>query len=353
MSGPEPAGRRFRAPVVALGLAMLMLALAVVSVGVGPVPISPGKTLRVLVHALPGVGAAIDVTDVPPEDAEIILSIRPPRVVVAVLVGVALALAGTIMQGFFQNPMADPYIIGVSSGAGFGATLAVALGLHQRVLGMSMLSAFAFAGSVGVTLLVYTLARRGGRVPTGTLLLTGVAVGAMVSAVTSLMLLYRTNDLKPLVQWLMGSLAGRQWSHALTILPYVAIGAPLALMYARDLNAMLAGDEPAMHLGVDVGRTRLALLVLAAALASAAVAVAGVIGFVGLVVPHISRLLVGPDHRRLLPVAALGGAVLLLIADLLSRTMPGFQEVPVGIVTSVLGCPFFLLLLCQSRQTRF
>jgi len=353
MTGTEPAGRRLRAPAVAAGLAVLLVALAVLSVGVGAVRIPPGKTLRVLAHELPMIGATIDTADVPPEEVEIIRSIRPPRAVVAVLVGVALALAGTIMQGFFQNPMADPYIIGVSSGAGFGATLAVALGLHQRVLGMNMLSLFAFAGSVGVTFLVYALARRGGRVPTGTLLLTGVAVGAMVSAVTSLILLYRTNDLKPLVQWLMGSLAGRQWSHVLTILPYVVIGAPLSLMYARDLNAMLAGDEPAMHMGVDVGRTRVALLVVAAALASAAVAVAGVIGFVGLVVPHISRLLVGPDHRRLLPVAALGGAVLLLIADLLSRTMPGFQEVPVGIVTSVLGCPFFLLLLCRSRQTRF
>jgi len=325
----------------------------VLSIGLGPVHIPAGQTARAIASAVPGIGGRVDVSDIPESRREIILSLRSPRVLVGMLVGMALALSGALMQGYFQNPMADPYIIGVSSGAGLGATLAMALRLDERFLGMSSVSLFALVFGLAATFLVYGLARQGGRVPTGTLLLTGIAVGAMVTALTSLILLYGTHDLKPVIRWLMGSLSGKEWRHVLAILPYVAVGLPLGLTYARDLNALVAGDEAAKYMGVDVERTRTSLLVLSAALAASAVAVAGVIGFVGLVVPHIMRLAVGPDHRRLLPVSALAGAVLVLGADLISRMAPGFQEAPVGIVTAVLGCPFFLFLLYRSRGSRF
>ncbi|HUS79854.1 MAG TPA: iron chelate uptake ABC transporter family permease subunit, partial [Armatimonadota bacterium] len=256
----------------------------------------------------------------------------------------------------FQNPMAAPSIIGVSSGASLGATLAIILGLQVRVVGLSAIPVLAFATALGVTALVYVLSRRGGHTPVGVLLLTGIAVGAMMSALSALLLVTGQDptrrDLDQVVYWMMGSVAGRGWPHVTMILPYVVAGSALTWVLGRDLNLIALGDEVARYLGLDVERVKLMLLALASLLAASAVAVSGVIGFVGLIIPHLMRIVVGPNNRVLLPASALAGGALLAAADLVARTAIAPTEIPVGIITSLLGAPFFLYLLHHRREYR-
>ena len=268
----------------------------------------------------------------------------------ALLVGAALAVAGTAMQGFFQNPMADPYIVGVSSGAALGATIGMVFHIDIWVAGLSAIPVLAFAGALGATFLVYALSLRGGRVPVGLLLLTGVAVGALTAAATSLLMILGDEDTRLILFWLLGSLSSRRWEHVQMIMPYVGIGVALIWVYARDLNLLLLGEETAKHTGVEVERVKLIVLSASALLAAAAVSVSGIIGFVGLLVPHLMRLIVGPDHRRLIPASALMGALLLVLADTLARTLASPSEIPIGIITSALGCPFFLFLVARRRD---
>jgi len=325
-------------------LLIALLGVMGLSVGVGPARVSLAEVGRVLgAHLLGRGGGDLD------RAGQIIWEIRVPRTLVALLVGASLAVAGTLMQGFFQNPMADPYLIGVSAGASLGATLALTLKWTFSLLGFSAVPFCAFAGALGVTVTVYLLARRGGRVPAGTLLLTGIAVGSLASALTSCLIVFSPHDIGPVVFWLMGSLANRDWSHVAMVAPYFGIGVAVVSLYARDLNVLLLGDEAAMQLGLEVERVKLILLTVAALLAAAAVAVSGIIGFVGLIVPHLTRLLVGPDHRRLLPMAAITGAILLTGADLLARSLARI-EIPIGIITALLGGPFFLYLLARRRD---
>lgn len=312
---------------------------ALLALGIGPVDIAPGRVWALLT----------DQAATSPE-AVIVRSIRLPRVVLAVLVGATLGLAGAVMQGFFQNPMADPYIVGVSSGAGLGASLAFWLGLDFWFAGVHAVSFMAFGGGIGAAFSVWGLA--GGRLgdrPTA-LLLTGVALGALATAVTSFIMLQSGSDMQRILFWLMGSLSSRRWEHVHMIWPYALVGAGVVFYLARDMNLLLQGVETARHLGVDALRVRRLLLIAATLLTAAAVSVSGIIGFVGLVVPHLARLVVGPDHRVLLPVSMLGGGMLLLVADTVARTCMAPAEIPVGIITALLGCPFFLYLL--QRQGR-
>ena len=333
-------------------LAALVVAL-LGAVVIGPANIPAGHALRAIAHALPFVGEHVSLAGIPPGHCDVVLRVRLPRAVLGVVVGAALAAAGAVMQGFFRNPMADPYIIGISPGAALGAVLAIVLDIRLRVLSLGAVPLFAFAGALAVTFVVYALARRGGRVPVGTLLLTGIAVGALASAVTSALIIYRQNDMGQAVVWLMGSLNGRGWGHVAMVAPLAVAGAAIARVYARELNVMLLGDEPAQYVGVDVERARRALLVTSAMLAAAAVAACGVIGFVGLIVPHMMRRIVGPDHRRLLPASLLAGAALVVLADLAARTVLAPRELPIGIITAVIGAPFFLYLLWRTRETAF
>jgi len=327
-------------------LAVLLVGV-VLSLGIGAVAIAPGKVLAIL---LDGVGngwesAAGDV------EAVIVRDIRLPRVLLAVLVGAALAQSGAVMQGFFQNPMADPYIIGVSAGAALGASLAAFFAVDFWFLGINGTGVCAFGGALAVTGLVYAVSMRGGRLPVTLVLLTGVAIGSLAAALTSFLIISSDQDLHQILFWLMGSLSARRWDHVMMIWPQILVGILLLQFFARDLNLMLQGEENAKHLGVDVERVKRILLVLAALLAAAAVAVSGIIGFVGLIVPHVMRLLVGPDHRRLFPSVILGGGILVVGADLLSRILIAPAEVPIGIITALLGCPFFLYLLSRRRDS--
>jgi len=272
-------------------------------------------------------------------DQAIVGSLRLPRIALAALVGFALATAGTVMQGFFRNPMADPSIIGVSSGAAVGAVATIVFPLTMPF----GLQTAAFAGGLVTAFAVYLIATENGRTPVATLLLAGVAIQAFLSAVISYMMLRAGDSLEQVVLWLMGNLRNSQWSEVEATLPLVVGLFLILLAYSRDMNVLLLGEEDAQALGIEVERTKQLLLAGSAVITAAAVAVAGVIGFVGLIVPHMMRLLVGPDHRILLPTSALAGAIFLVVADTIARSGPAV--VPVGIVTATVGAPFFLFLL--------
>jgi iron complex transport system permease protein len=321
-------------------MGLLLAALVVVSLGNGTVDIAPGRVLEVLLGQERGAAT----------EATIVREIRLPRVVLAMLVGGMLGLSGAVMQGFFRNPMADPYIIGVSSGAALGATLALSLALDFWVWGISSVSLFAFAGALGATLLVAGISLRGGRLPATVVLLSGVAVASLTSALTPLLMLASHADLQRIFYWLMGSLAARRWDHVQMVWPYALGGVVFLQFYARDLNLILQGEEQAQYLGVEVEKVKRVLLAVSALLTAAAVAVSGVVGFVGLIVPHLMRLIVGPDHRRLFPASVLGGAILVVGADLLARQLLAPAELPIGVITALLGGPFFLYLLRRNRE---
>ena len=316
--------------------------LMMLSLALGPVSVEPSRVVALLL--------ASD-TDLAEDDPAtvIVRTIRPPRVLLAVLVGALLSLSGAVMQGLFQNPMADPYVVGVSSGAALGATIALSLSLELWIFGVHSVSLFAFVGALGVTFFVYGISVRGGRVPVTVLLLTGVAIGSLAAAMTSFLMMMSQHNLHRILYWLLGGLASRRWEHVEMIWPYAVVGVIVLQVYARDLNLLLQGEESAQYLGVNVERVKLLLLATAALLTAAAVAVSGIVGFVGLLVPHIMRLIVGPDHRRLFPAAALGGAILVVGADILARTLIAPAEIPLGVITSLLGCPFFLFLLHRRR----
>jgi len=335
--------RRHWKVFIALLLSLLLLSI-VAAIGIGPVPIPPPVVAGALVRKVPFLGGAFPfpVTRV---ESVIITSIRLPRVLLAVLVGSALAVSGAVMQGLFRNPMADPYVIGLSSGAALGASLSIVFGLG----GISTPLA-AFAGGAGAVFLVYGIARENGRVPVETLLLSGIAVAVFLSAVTSLIMYLAGEGLHKVVFWLMGGIWAANWSQVkLTALP-VVLGVSGVLFLARDLNIILLGEEHATHLGVEIEKVKQVLLLLSALLAGVAVAMSGIIGFVGLVIPHMARIVVGPDHRILIPTSALAGGIFLLWADTLARVVIAPAEMPVGILTALVGAPFFVYLLKTKKN---
>jgi len=286
-----------------------------------------------------------------PPHFTIVWDIRLPRALLAALAGAALSASGTAMQSFFQNPMADPYLVGVSAGGALGAVTAIALGVSVSGSAFSGAPVCAFIGALGVTWLVYLLSRRGGRLPVGTFLLTGIATGSLVTAITSFIVLTHQESTRVVLFWLMGSLSAARWVDVAGVLPYFVVGLALLVWHLRDLDALLLGEVSAQHLGINVQRSRAWLLAGSSLMTAAVVAATGLIGFVGLVVPHLMRLLVGPRHSRLLPAAVLAGGTLVVCADLIGRTIWP-TEVPIGIVTTFLGVPFFLFLLAREGKQR-
>jgi iron complex transport system permease protein len=327
-------------------LALLLLVSVFLALLTGSVAIPARTVLAILLHqvGLIGSGAWGETA------TAIVLDLRLPRVVLACLVGAGLAGAGTVFQGLLRNPLADPYIIGVSAGAAFGATLAITSGLATGFAGLAATPLAAFVGAVGASGLVYRLARRGEDAPVEDLLLAGVAVSAFLGALVSWFQLAGGESLQRVIYWLMGGFSGRGWPHVFMAAPFVSVGLAVAWLYGRDLNAFLLGDETARSMGVHVASARRMLIAAGAMMAASTVAAAGLVGFVGLVVPHLLRLLAGPDHRRLIPVAAMGGAALLVLADTVARSALSDGELPVGILTALIGAPFFLLVLLRERR---
>jgi iron complex transport system permease protein len=282
----------------------------------------------------------------------IISQIRLPRIICGALVGVALATAGVVYQGIFRNPMADPYVIGASTGASLGSALVFVLGIGVAVFGVNSVQVLAFVGALVTVLFVYTLSKVGSKVPVTTLLLTGIAVSLFQNAiVTYLKTVASDQVLHGLTYWLIGSLSSTEsWDNVFAILPFVVVGFIIAYLYSRDLNILALGEDQAQHLGVEIEKVKRILLISGALMTAAAVSISGLIGFVGLIIPHLTRVLVGPDHRILIPTSALVGSSFLMMCDAVSRVIMGSGEAPVGIITAFAGAPFFIYLLRRKRK---
>lgn len=334
-------------PVVIAALCLVFAALLALAIGKAPIP--PAMPFQMALSRL-GVDRAMDW----PASAEtILLQIRLPRIALAGLVGGALAVAGATYQGVFRNPLADPYLLGVASGASLGAVLAFILPIPRDLFAIGAVQALAFLGALVAAFAVYTLARVGGSVPTTTLLLAGVAISAAASAVTAYLMYIRGDQLLVIYAWLLGGFNVASWQEARLIAPLVLLSAVFMALGGRVMNAMQFGEEQAATLGIPVEQAKFVLLGAATLATAAAVSAGGLIGFVGLVVPHITRLLCGPDYRRLVPTAALLGAAFLILADAAARAAPGPSEIPVGVVTAAIGAPFFLLLLRRQKRATF
>lgn len=329
-----------------VGLALGVLAAAVLlALALGPVWVPPDVTVRVLASHLPGVGEA----DVSAAWRVIIWDVRLPRVLLAGAAGATLALAGATYQGVFRNPLADPYLIGVATGAALAATIVLVSGAPAAWHGLSVLPTAAFAGAIGSVALVYTVARVNGGTSATTLILAGVAVASLSTAVTSYLMLRDTTNALRVLSVVLGGFNTASWEKLGWMAPYAAPAALVILAHGRLLNVLALDEEQARHLGVDVERTKVVLLGAASLAAAAAVSVSGTIGFVGLIVPHAVRLVWGPDHRHVLPLSLLYGGAFLIGADLIARTADAPSEIPVGIVTAVCGVPFFLYLLRRAK----
>ncbi|MFG3031682.1 FecCD family ABC transporter permease [Streptomyces sp. NPDC048253] len=341
-----PAGRTRHGTVRLLtaGLILALLVLVPVAGGLGAYPVPVGDVLSSVQYRTGLGGHELD------RVAESVLwNVRFPRIVLALLVGASLGCAGALMQGVFGNPLAEPGVIGISSGAAVGAVASIAFGLD--FLGNWTVSAFAFAAGLGTVLLVYVMSRSGGRTEVVTLILTGIAVNAFAGALIGLCLFFAdTAAIQQITFWQLGSLSQATWPKVLAVLPCAALGLALAPLYSRRLDLLALGERPARHLGVDVERLRIVLILVVALLTAAAVSVSGIISFVGLVVPHLLRMAAGPEHRFLVPGSALLGAVVLLAADLAARTVAVPAELPLGVLTALLGSPFFFWLLRRTRR---
>ncbi|GAP09060.1 ABC-type Fe3+-siderophore transport system, permease component [Bellilinea caldifistulae] len=322
-----------------------LLAALLLSVLVGSVSLSLMDMARVVAARLSGteIGGDLRVADT------ILFSLRLPRTALVALTGSALAVCGTSYQGLFRNPLADPYLIGVASGAGLGAVIALSLRWRYDALGLLAVPLASFSGAVLTVLMVVMLARVGRSLPVTNLLLAGVAVNSFTGAMTSFLLLRSTGELRRAIAWLMGGSAMGGWQPVLAVLPYWLIGLGILMTMGHALNVMQFGDEQAQQLGLPVEATRWVIIAVSSLATAAAVSFTGIIGFVGLIVPHLLRLLTGGDYRRLLPLSLLGGAAFLLVADVLARVVMTPQELPVGIITALAGAPFFIWILRRSR----
>ena len=325
-------------------LLIVLLVTIGLSVSWGSAGVSLVSVWKILFDRIPWVTNWIQ-ADWPATAETIVWQIRLPRIVLAALVGSALAVAGVIFQGVLHNPLADPYILGVSSGAALGAALVFFFGIEYALVGRWTLPLVAFVGGSLSLALVFAIAKGSAQRPLETLILSGVIVQAFLGAILSLVIALSHDQLQQIVYWMMGSVALLDWREAMVMVPYLVVGLGVALFYSRELNIMVLGDSVAHHTGVAVRRTRTTLLIVASLLTGAAVSIAGMIGFVGLVVPHMLRLVVGSDHRVLVPSSVLAGAIFMIWADTFARMLLAPRELPVGVLTACIGAPLFAYLL--------
>ena len=333
-----------------LGLFILLVVVVVLAAAVGSVQIPFLTTSSILISKLP----LIELTPNWTSALEtIVLEIRLPRVILAGLVGAALAIAGATYQGLFRNPLADPYLIGVAQGAALGAVIGFLIPSTWHGWGFGIIPLLAFSGALVSTATVYSLARVGKTLPVTTLILAGVALGALLASIVSYLIISSGERIHGIMFWLMGSFSLTQWSEAKIVLPYALLGIVIILLYARPLNLMQLDEEQAQQLGINVERLKLVLLAAATLITAAAVSFVGIIGFVGIIIPHAVRLIWGADHRFLLPLSVLTGAIFLILADLIARTALAPTEIPIGVITALCGAPFFLYLLRRRKRVIF
>ncbi len=333
-----------------IGLFLLLALVIVLATSVGSVKIPMGETLRIFVDRLPFVQLGVDRSSAA---GIIIWDIRLPRVLLAGTIGMALSVAGATYQGLFRNPLADPYLIGVAQGAALGAVIGFLLPVTGMGVTYGLIPALAFAGALAGVIMVYGLARVGKMLPVSTLILAGVALGALLGAIVAYLTITSGSVMRSIVFWLSGSFALSQWSELQLVLPIVFAGSVFIMAFGRPLNIMQLDEEQAQQLGVNVERLKVVLLIVSTLITAAAVSFVGIIGFVGIIIPHTVRLIWGPDHRFLLPLSMLCGAIFLILGDLVARTLMAPTEIPIGVITAMAGAPFFLYLLRRKARMLF
>lgn len=338
--------------IIIFVLAVFLFVITLISTNVGFVQIPFPTVLKVILNNILGPSQPHIFQGISQTDETIILQIRLPRIIAGILVGAALAGSGVTFQAIFRNPMADPYVLGISAGAAAGGASAIVLGLGRSLFGSGAISLLAWIGALLTAFVVYNTARVGGRTPVMTLLLSGIAVSIFLSATVSLLIVLSnpyTSELQVLVFWLLGSVAYVTWGEVWIALAPILGGLIFLTMFSRQLNVMLLGEEEAEHLGVETEALKRRVLILTSIVTASAVALGGIIGFVGLMMPHIMRILVGPDHRVLLPSSIIAGAIYLTFFDAIARVIYSPAEFPVGILTAMAGGPFFIYLLKRKK----
>lgn len=331
-------------------LVILLLLCIIISVTVGSANMTIIDSLKVLMSKIPIVGQFVETGHIKPMYEVIVWQVRMPRILQAALVGASLAVVGCTFQAIFRNALADPHILGISSGASLGATLGILSGITLNFLGLGITSIFAFIGAILTATLVYRIGTLGRKLVVTNVLLLGTAVSTLLSAMISLLMIYHREQLEKVYLWTLGSFSAANWSKVGFLVGITLVGIMIIGIFTRELNILLTGDEVAESLGVDTGKVKKFLIIIASLLVAASVSVSGPIGFVGLIIPHCMRLINGSDHRLLIPFSALGGASFMVVCDTLARTIAQPTEIPVGVITAVFGAPYFIFLLC--RQTK-
>lgn len=329
---------------------LLLIVIVIIALGFGAVNIKFLHTLKIVLYKIPYMDTIISLDGIKETHMTIIMDLRLPRIIIALFTGAALAIVGCAFQGVFKNPMADPFVIGISSGAALGATIGLIFNLSGNIAGFTGVSVFAFIGAMMTVLVVLKIAAIQKKLPTTTLLLAGISINYLFTALISLMMVLNRHKLESVYLWTLGSFSASSWSEVLLIIPVVIIGSIILWMYSKELNIMLLGDDDAGSLGIHVHRTKKIILSISSLMVAVVVSASGIIGFVGLIIPHIVRIISGPDHRRLMPLSMIIGAIFMVICDTIARTIISPAELSVGIITSLFGVPFFLGLLYQSKK---
>lgn len=346
-SNANPKSLKF---IFAAGVVGLMM-LAIASFFVGTANIRFQDVIKILMSYIPGLKELVSLEGISPATVSIITKLRLPRVILAILSGAGLAAVGSTMQSLFRNPMAEPGVLGISSGAGLGATIAIVAGFGNTVFGLGAVAIAAFIGALLTILVVYNISRTGSRLSQTVLILAGMAVSFMNSAIIQLLMIFRRDRMDYIMMWTMGSFSTAGWNKILILLPFLIVGLTLILIHTRHLNVISTGEEAAKSLGVEVEKVKKTLVIVCSVITAACVATGGIIGFVGLIIPHVLRLLVGADQRKLMPFSIIGGAAFLLICDTMARTIAPPAEIPVGAITAVFGSPFFITLLIRGKRS--
>ncbi len=330
-------------------LLAIYAALAVAAISMGAANITPSSVLTAVLKAIPFIGKFID-GNVSDTHFLIIFKVRMPRIVMASLVGMGLSVVGASFQSLFKNPMADPYVLGISSGSALGAALAIVIKLPSAAASISVVTIFAFIGAVATTILVYSIAQVRGKVTTTNLLLAGSAVSFFMSAMISIIMVFNQENVNKIVFWMMGSFNASSWKNIVIVAPVVLLGTVIIYFFHRDFNLMLTGDDNAKSLGVETEKLKKLIIIVASTIMAVSVSFSGIIGFVGFLVPHMVRILFGPSNKVLIPFSAVGGAIFLLLADTAARTIASPAELPVGAVTALIGSPYFIYLLIKMKK---
>ncbi|MCP8312375.1 MAG: iron chelate uptake ABC transporter family permease subunit [Candidatus Methylarchaceae archaeon HK02M1] len=352
-SGEKDYFKRFvRWKMIIIFLVLALILTITFAVTIGPKQIPPMDAWKIIVKNIPFLGNLVGDVSTGVDysvNQSIVLQIRLPRIIAASMVGVALAVSGVVLQGLLRNPMADPYVIGISAGAALGASIVIGFGIGFSFLGIDAIQLMALIGGLITVFVVYNVARIGPRIPMLTVLLAGIAITSFLSAIISFIMITLGESLHALVFWLFGSFTLSSWDNVVVAMPFIIIGLIVIVIFSRQLNIMLLGEDEAQQLGVDIEKLKKIMLVVASLITAVAVSISGIIGFIGLIIPHIARILVGPDHRILVPSSALAGAIILVLCDTAARTIMDPVELPVGVFTAFFGVPFFLYLLRKKK----